>query len=144
MLLKFLNSLWRQCTRKCARESHSSAHNMINSTVNRRSNNRKYSTSRRNTTINNLHKSNSIRVNGDNSMDPACSDINSKLLANTPELLAYCLSVSTPLHPSLGLTDYILALLWIRNDLFTIRIFFVLPNHSGIGSCSDPGVNYAK
>jgi hypothetical protein len=110
MLLKFPNSLWRQCTRKCATESHSSTHNMISSTLNRRSNNRKYSTSRRNSANNksdNLHKSNSIRVSGDNtSIDNACSDINSKLLANTPELLAYCLSVSTPLHPALGLFGY--------------------------------------
>ncbi len=110
MLLKFPKSLWRQCTRKCARETNSSAHNIISSTLNRRSNNRKYSTSRRNSTNNksdNLHKSNSIRVSGDNnSIDNACSDINSKLLANTPELLAYCLSVSTPLHPALGLTDF--------------------------------------
>jgi hypothetical protein len=130
MLLKFPKSLWRQCTRKCARESHSSTHNMITSTLNRRSSNRKYSTSRRNTAnykSDNLHESNSIRVSGDNnSINTAHSDINSKLLANTPELLAYCLSVSTPLHPALGLIDcvWLCCGLWIRNDLFTIRIFF--------------------
>jgi hypothetical protein len=128
MLLKFPNSLWRQCTRKCAREIHSNAHNIISSTLNRRSNSRKYSTSRRNTTNNksdNLHKSNSIRVCGDNnSINPACSDVNSKLLANTPELLAYCLAMSTPLHPALGL----------RNDLFLNRMQ-PLQNRSGSGSC---------
>jgi hypothetical protein len=147
MLLKLPQSLWRLCTRKCAPESHSSAHNMISSTHNRRSNNRKYSTSRRNTTNNrsdNLHKSNSIRVSEDNnSIDTAHSDINSKLLANTPELLAYCLSMSTPLHPALGLTDYI----WHcfgSGMTYSRFAFFVLPNHSGTGSCSDPGVNYAK
>ncbi len=127
MLLKFPNSLWRQCTRKCARESHN---NMISSIVNRRSSNRKYSTSRRNTTnhkSDDLQECNSIRVSGDNSIHTAHSDINSKLLANTPELLAYCLSMSTPLHPALGLFNYFLAVLRIR-DVYPGSWFLPIPD----------------
>jgi hypothetical protein len=30
-----------------------------------------------------------------------------KLLPNTPELLAYCLAMSSPLHPALGLVMFV-------------------------------------